>query len=42
MTGLRFCPECSAGKHPNCQGEAWDTEADAPVPCTCPDREHTR
>lgn len=37
---LRFCPECAAGKHVNCRGEAWDTEADSTTPCTCPVAEH--
>lgn len=37
---LRFCPECAAGKHVNCQGEAWDQEADEPTLCTCPGLEH--
>lgn len=34
------CPECRAGKHPNCSGDSWgprpDTpEGDGPVPCPC-------
>jgi hypothetical protein len=31
----RICPECAAGKHINCTGEAWDNEADAPTECEC-------
>lgn len=38
---LRFCPECAAGKHQNCDGTAWDHEADEPTTCTCPAAEHT-
>lgn len=40
MTGILFCRECAEGKHPNCDGTAWDNEADAPAECTCPDRGH--
>jgi hypothetical protein len=29
------CPECRAGKHRNCDGTAWDVEADALVDCPC-------
>lgn len=29
------CPECRQGKHVNCDGEAWDTEADQPTTCAC-------
>lgn len=39
---LLFCRECSEGKHINCDGTAWDNEADAPAPCTCPAQEHHR
>jgi hypothetical protein len=31
----RSCPDCEQGKHGNCTGEAWDNDADAPVPCPC-------
>jgi len=37
-----LCPECRNGKHPNCDGHAWDQTADAPAPCECPEPEHTR
>lgn len=30
-----ICPECHAGKHGNCNGQAWNTEADEPTTCTC-------
>jgi hypothetical protein len=40
MSGLLFCRECCEGKHRNCDGSAWDNDADAPAPCTCPDRRH--
>lgn len=39
---LHFCPECSQGKHGNCDGTAWDNEADAPTACTCPDPSHVQ
>lgn len=29
------CPECSAGKHPNCKGDAWNNAIDDRVPCSC-------
>lgn len=28
-------PDCSAGKHPACAGDAWDTTHDQPTHCTC-------
>jgi hypothetical protein len=31
------CPECRAGKHPNCDGTAWDDDADSLTGCSCPD-----
>jgi hypothetical protein len=42
MSALLFCRECSEGKHPNCDGSAWDNDADAEAPCTCPDPHHSR
>lgn len=30
------CPECLNGKHPNCDGVAYDEKADDTVPCACP------
>lgn len=27
------CPECAAGKHANCNGDAWDD--DGPTICVC-------
>lgn len=30
------CPECEQGKHRNCNGTAWDFDADELVPCGCP------
>jgi hypothetical protein len=35
-----ICPECTAGKHVNCSGQAWDNAADEPVPCACGDESH--
>lgn len=29
------CPECEQGKHRNCNGTAWDFDADELVPCGC-------
>lgn len=37
---ILFCRECMEAKHRNCDGTAWDNDADAPAPCTCPDRTH--
>ncbi|UQS95212.1 hypothetical protein Pam4_69 [Pseudanabaena phage Pam4] len=33
---LPMCPDCRAGKHPICTGEAWDPDLDLPVRCACP------
>lgn len=33
--GSTFCPECKAGKHDNCLGDAWDNERDMPTTCAC-------
>jgi len=38
--GPPACPECRAGKHPNCDGRTWDTAADAHVPCPCSEKDH--
>ena len=32
---LYVCPECAAGKHLNCNGQAWDREKDEPTNCAC-------
>jgi hypothetical protein len=29
------CPECVAGKHVNCDGQAWDEDLDQPGICPC-------
>jgi hypothetical protein len=31
-----ICPDCLAGKHDNCTGEAWDHAADKLGACHCP------
>jgi len=28
-------PDCKAGKHDACFGDAWDFEKDQPAPCEC-------
>ena len=28
-------PECRDGKHPNCDGQAWDDDADELTACRC-------
>ena len=28
-------PDCRAGKHSACAGDAWDEQADAPTTCSC-------
>lgn len=30
-----ICPECTQGKHVNCDGTAWCIETDFPCPCDC-------
>jgi hypothetical protein len=30
-----FNPDCEAGKHHVCPGDAWDSEADEPTDCAC-------
>ena len=30
-----ICPECVAGKHGNCHGDAWDNDTDERVDCAC-------
>lgn len=32
---IHVCPECVAGKHSNCHGDAWCLIEDAPVDCGC-------
>lgn len=36
------CPECKAGKHANCHGDAWDTRdgRDEPTHCRCWENGH--
>lgn len=34
-TLLPTCPECKTGKHGNCDGTAWDNEADELTTCGC-------
>lgn len=35
VTEQAICPECAAGKHPNCDGTAWDHERDELTTCQC-------
>jgi hypothetical protein len=35
-----ICPECSAGKHGNCDGTALDIETDEIVDCDCKHVDH--
>ena len=37
---VNVCPECRAGKHVNCNGQAWDDLTDKPTECACPDASH--
>ena len=41
-TLVQPCPECVAGKCPNCDGTAWDMAADAPTTCPCERAGHPR
>jgi hypothetical protein len=34
-----ICPECVAGKHRNCNGDAWDEVNDRVTTCDCDERE---
>lgn len=34
------CPECRAGKHGNCDSQAWDEWTDMPTSCLCWTRGH--
>lgn len=34
---LWACPECEQGKHGNCDGWAWDFDADEKTQCQCPE-----
>lgn len=34
---LWVCPECGQGKHGNCNGWAWDFDADEKTQCQCPE-----
>lgn len=34
------CPECLAGKHPNCDGTSWNPKADDVDACPCAERGH--
>lgn len=34
MTAI-LSPDCKVGKHPACNEDAWDLEADAPAVCSC-------
>ena len=33
--GSNMCPECSDGKHKNCDGTTWSNDLDRLVPCDC-------
>jgi len=35
MTTARSCPDCEQNKHHNCDGRAWDNDADDYTPCPC-------
>ena len=37
-----ICPECAAGKHPNCDGTAWDHDTDRAALCCCDNAAHVR
>lgn len=40
MKGQPVCPECRAGKHINCNGQAWDEHADELTVCFCTNSHH--
>jgi len=35
-----ICPECSQGKHANCDSTAWDIALDLPCACACWANDH--
>jgi hypothetical protein len=35
MTADTLNPDCRDGKHPACNGDAWDFALDGPCSCTC-------
>jgi len=35
-------PDCWAGKHQACSGDAWNEVEDVPAPCVCPCHEEPR
>lgn len=35
MVALPLNPDCAAGKHHACRGDAWDDQTDEPTPCRC-------
>jgi hypothetical protein len=35
-----ICPECTQGKHDNCDGASWDDETDGPAVCPCWEVDH--
>jgi hypothetical protein len=35
VSQLWVCPECEQGKHGNCDGWAWDFDADEKTQCQC-------
>jgi len=35
VSAARSCPDCEQGKHHNCDGRAWDNDADDFAPCPC-------
>lgn len=35
-----ICPECTQGKHGNCDGGAWDLDTDQPTACDCAASDH--
>jgi len=40
MTPNPMNPDCRAGKHQACAGDAWDETNDQPAQCTCPCHAH--
>lgn len=37
MDTTPICPECTQGKHHNCDGTAWDHDRDELAACRCGD-----
>lgn len=40
LKSVNPCPECTQGKHPNCDGTMWDNDKDELENCVCAQLDH--